>query len=1279
MDGSLNNTADQTKKTCPCNQNGKYSYVDGVFGKAVRLAQRKGYSDSFMLPNGSLGQQAGTLAMWIRQGEALGAMWGLGVLFAMHNGKNIWAFKWNEQQYKWALDLFGGGPHSRYALPNHNEWIHFAITWDRKRKFQRLYVNGKLLSYYSSMSFPEQGIVPEKRILLSCGIGHPKRYVDIDDLKLYSRALSSSEIQAMVEKAAPITVPLKDSSASLLAVSGARNSTATFESEALLNGEKPFKGSLKLETLDASDKTLWSKTVEISLSPSNKKTPLKWEVPMGETNSAAYLKATLTAWKAKPTWSVEITRIPRPKPTMEKKILLGSKIVDIDCASRPDRQNYLDNCDAKIVSTPIGKYRETPQKAFSFFSYRFNIQHLGEPHVIRLTYPDDKQRVFAVDINDGISGSPQGAGIQTGLRTRLTRKMMTQDVIFWPNTENCVATICNWGDAPDNRGSIIPFHSASAALARIEVFEVKNKRLPPMRLVKTQGDFQKRSVGIWVEDSSFSEYWGHSVENCHTLAGWATATRRLAEYMAYIGADIFQYPVVWYDGAIFQCPTLLKFGYCTERIAATPKGSFAALQASLANINAKFIPTFYLREQAALYFQTDSCDPKKYARIIPEHLWNERYRTDHPGGDDIYQYYWNGKTRKSPYRSTGLDLPFPGAGPVFNPIHPDVLKIERGMFRDWLDLYGDNPGFGGILLDLGLSWGGLPQADNFSFCRLYGGYGDYTVGLFEKETGTKVPGKPGDPSRFKKRFDFLTKGAVRKKWIDWRCRQIRDKVVMPLYRMLRKKRPDATLQIGIGSSLSVGPKIFAMDTPWDKAARECGIDINMYRKLPGVTIIRHGVTSQSVTKGYPRDNLDPCWPPSDGNGRILNNGVCAITSSYWEMFSHRGLLDPVRKKWPEVKANQMPVRTIIDAREGILAHAAYALMKKDLGELYIGGMGWPATFGHEKIIRPFFRAFRSLPKVKFDDIPGLDDPVRGRQKNVKGATYAYLVNAEPYTIPVTLEFTSPPGEIVNLGSLERLEVKTPELKMDVPPYQMIALRFDAKSNVKKGTPLIPKHEIDAIFKQYEKIKSDLETITKLHPPEKSDKHYIWFEAENWSEWKSKEHFNNKSTPVRINKKNIEFISGNDDIGFGGDGEPTVYKLSSKKTGRYTLWARFTAPTTTKPTKWRAEINGQKAGECETPTGWSGLWTKVGEANLPKGALTMKWFHQHGQYSALVDCFLLTDDKAYTPKGPADYKTRKSKIARDLGIFPTEFKKRHMAKARALLTLIKGKYRLKKAK
>jgi len=1266
LDGSFKNLADPSRPALRyIRSKGTHLYVEGVRGKALRLISKRGICNSLALPEHALNNDSGTITMWIRNGVALGTGWGLSVIVAKH-----FVFKWSEHLYRWRLNMFGGGPHTAYSMPNRHEWLHFAIVWDRKRKFQRLYLDGRLTDYSCSMSLPENAPATPEPIALHLTVGHPDRYLDIDEFKVYDRALSSSEIKAMVEKASPVIVPLQNVPESYLSVFAPRGETKTFRSKVVLNGKKAFKGTLKLETLDAEDKRLWTKNVEFSLSPNHKETPLEWKVPIDcETNDIAYIKATLTGYETSPAWSVEITRVPETHPVanLNGDIQLGKRVVDINCAARPSSGTYLDNCGAKVVSTKIGKYRETPRKAASIFSYKFEIEKPGWPHILRVTYPDDKPRLCALDLNTGgrISQAPQGAGIQTGYMTRLTHTMKTQDVLFWPVTTHCLLTACNWGDLAINKGSVVPFYGETAALAKIEVFELEKQRLPSLGMIKQKGKFPRRDVGVWIEDSSLEHYWCRGVRgDKKTLLGWALGAQRFAEYMDYIGADMLQYPVVWYNGPLFQSPTLMRFGVASDRLENHPKGVFAAISSTFASRGMKFFPIFYFRELAAMLFQTSyPYNKMKFERTVTKAHWSERYRTRDPGGDEIFQYYWNGKFKTSPYGVSWA--PFLNVAPVFNPIHPKVLKIERGMFKDWIDAYANNPGFAGIHLDLGVSWGGLPQADSLSFGRIYGGYGDYTVGLFEKETGIKVPGEPGDPNKCGKRYKFLTSGGMRKKWIDWRCRQIRDKVVMPLFRMLRSKRRDLVLQIGLGASPDVGLIKTGTKISWNDAAKECGIDVDMYKNIPGITFVRHGTSFQNVTKCYPCDNLSESWP-LDNN---IHGGVCSITSSYWEMHRFGNLMKEARKKWPETQPSQGPVRTMVDAREGILALTAYTMMKKDVGEIYIGGMGYLATFGHENIVRPFFRAFRSLPKVKFDDIAGLEDPVRGRQKTVAGATYAYLVNAEPYAISVDLTFSAPPGDLVRLGTLERSVLKTTSLTLDVPPYQMVAMRFDENSKITSGAAHIPPKEIEAIVKWKNELKAKDTYPIMVHVPEKTGKHYIWFEAEDWNEWKSKKHSSGKGCRS-IDRKNIKFISGNDDIGMGGDGIPIVYKRSCPKPGRYTLWVRYTAPTLKKPTKWKAKIDGKIVGQCKTPVDWKNIWTKVGEGDVSGTRFTMEWFHQVGLYASPVDCFLLTDDPTYVPKGSADYEKRKRSTSLRYGELENLIKKGHLAKTRALLTVLK---------
>jgi hypothetical protein len=1265
FDGNIKNALNSPYN--PIAKRKKNNFCDGLKGKAVKLTYQDGFSREVFLPKGVFNADSGTISMWMQSSSYMDE-WGFSVLTALTNkGKkgilgidgctNIWKFNLsiNEKDHV----------KSKYFNLHYGEWVYLTCTWDKKKGFIRLYINGKLDNYYASMPNFSDAELFNHQIILTCGIGPKGKYIIVDEFKIYNRALSSSEVLKSYAKTSPIKIDLINMPESQATVSAPPGSSAIFAKDIKLTSDVPFKGQLNLETFDSNNKVIWSNKIDLDLSASHRTQRLKWQIPINEkTPHSIYIKASVLSGSVHLSWGTELAAVPSSVNYPTGLIRPGKKIVSIDCTKNTG-SNYLANCKTKVVKADCGTYRETPPDDLIYFCYRFNIEKPGKMHIIRFYYPDDKERMFSLEINDGSNTPPQGAGVQTGFKTPLTGKMMTQDVYFWPKTKNCIIRAMNWGKYGYHADGAIPFYSKSAALAKVEVFEADNPHLPPSKIPDTSAKTEKRTIGMWIEDSSFEKYWGRHSNTKTDMEEWLKASELLASYLQHIGVNNYIYPIVWYDGNLFRTPTLDKFNYIPIRSKEHPFGGFGALLKIFENHKIKMYPTYYMRQLAALYYQTNEEQflPKKFA---PE-LWEYRYKTAIPAGNDIFQYYKNGRIKINPYKNKGLKLELTGGiGPTFNPIHPAVMKISQGIVKDWLNLYRKSKGLGGIMLDLGASWGAFPQADSFSFNRLDSGYGDYTVSLFEKNTGIKVPCTPEDPQRFQKRYNFLTSGAMRKKWIKWRCMQIRDKVVMPIYKLLKKARPDLKLMLVVGSHPKVGNSLTKAEITWKEAAEQCGIDTELYKNIPDLTFIRHGINSQDVTKIYPTDNIDSYWPAPPG---IKDGGVCALTSGYWEIFKHKDLMDPVKKRWPEVKANTLPIRTLVDARAGVLAYTAYALMKRDLMEIEVGGMGLPGTLGHEKYVIPFFRAFRTLPRVVFDDIKGLEDPVRGRQKIVDGHTYLYLVNAEPYTVAVKLALSSSPGKIIDLAKIKASKISSRSIKLKMPPYSLRAFKFANSAVATGGTTIVPPAEITKLknkFMKYEKL-----FIGKsLNPPEKSEKNYIWFEAEKWDKWDTKERFSSRKGARRKEFTHIKDISGGNDIAFAGDQVPTVYNITVPQTGQYTFWVRFTSTSKKQVSKWKIEANNRQIAICKTPVGKVSKCVKAGSAELQKGSLTVNFTHISKNYSYPVDCFLITDDENYLPKGLADHHEKERTLKKIMTYIKKAQKNHNTAKMRTYTALLR---------
>lgn len=87
-----------------------------------------------------------------------------------------------------------------------------------------------------------------------------------------------------------------------------------------------------------------------------------------------------------------------------------------------------------------------------------------------------------------------------------------------------------------------------------------------------------------------------------------------------------------------------------------------------------------------------------------------------------------------------------------------------------------------------------------------------------------------------------------------------------------------------------------------------------------------------------------------------------------------------------------------------LENHVFALNNLDALTITKGGF-LVGTFGIEDKLARFAKAFRALPAVKFDDVAGLADPVRVRQKVVDGANYVYVLNRLPYPVEAALAFS----------------------------------------------------------------------------------------------------------------------------------------------------------------------------------------------------------------------------------------------------------------------------------
>ena len=306
----------------------------------------------------------------------------------------------------------------------------------------------------------------------------------------------------------------------------------------------------------------------------------------------------------------------------------------------------------------------------------------------------------------------------------------------------------------------------------------------------------------------------------------------------------------------------------------------------------------------------------------------------------------------------------PGAGLRAGPdLQLRRIRVQErilAVVEEIADRYGGSPAFRGLSLNMWVTcilW----------FHSLDNGYDDYTVGLFERETGTRVPVDAKAPDRFSKRHAYLTTTA-RAEWIEWRCRKVH-RLLTAIRDVLRRRRPDLRLGISCwpwyvrtndrppGEAQQMGR---CPDT--QELLRAGGLDLKLFLEEPNVDL------ELQFTPQHDRVWDKPQQDPAVATYRdfdFLDDATYAIFrrggrtgvwmyNGYFETFE---VQKPLPGWWFGPEMLNHP--GLLPTGKHFMEHYAQALAATDVKCLTRGGVGM-STIGHDADVRDFARAFRRL-------------------------------------------------------------------------------------------------------------------------------------------------------------------------------------------------------------------------------------------------------------------------------------------------------------------------------
>lgn len=590
---------------------------------------------------------------------------------------------------------------------------------------------------------------------------------------------------------------------------------------------------------------------------------------------------------------------------------------------------------------------------------RFQTDICAPLYVFEVDYPDDAVRTM--DVVAQFARPPKGVFVCSHV---LESGIMSGGPEFTQSNRIRTQRYIYWAEQPETALIFRACRGSKLAVAEVRLYRVADGALPEARIDLPADPADRRHFGLFYEDPSIDTEFAVN----QVLPGQLQDhLNRLVAYMKYFGQDLLVYPAAFYNGLI--CDKYMPRGhtahflkeYCrrfdAEGLGMVPTINLHNLPSDTLHVTRKSISDGTLHETACC-IQAD------------------------------------GKPNS---------IGWHGTPPRFNIAHPDTQAYIRkilGQIADEGKEFGSFKGVGLHLVAITPLWWGDVEA----------GYNDYNIDSFEKATGIHVPRHPSDPLRGRLYADWLRANAY-DEWVAWRC-----DVVTDFYRQLdadlKARRKDLRLWIAAKPNVKLfgkGLREWQKQEAVTRLLREGGIDAKkLSAAIPDVifgNMARYGMQRDELPtfKGSQeaRDYVRDILMKPEYYSEMFRGSVPMMTlwDTYFESPIGRAKgVNCLSGDWLEEK--RWRVAVINPIGRNALRDYALALRFGDVLHFNKGGF-LIGTYGTEEFVTPWMQAFRSLPAVRFDDLPSPALNVVFRGRIYKDWCYRYLCNTTPD--PVTVE------------------------------------------------------------------------------------------------------------------------------------------------------------------------------------------------------------------------------------------------------------------------------------
>lgn len=685
--------------------------------------------------------------------------------------------------------------------------------------------------------------------------------------------------------------------------------------------------------------------------------------------------------------------------------------------------NFVHTVDEPLIVERNGlRYRVTRPVYTAQFSYKVEFEHPGDWYLMVLEYPDDAERWIGVSCNASSRNSRHkgradasskcGPGIWTGGKYPVTGDMLEMKWIYRPDP----------GPHAINVMSLMK--DTEAAVSRLRIYHVKGP-LPalntgdrPVAEQRRFGMLTERTApyrsGIYNLFSSFEvlpsgagrTHTNAVFETCIRLQTMQDAARHYAEYLRYAGQNLHVMGSWQYNDK----------NTCPQYITGDPRLHYNA------------------RQMLSRVLQANGI--QFYASVEFRNTWGMEQQ-ENP------EWFF------VPRDGTGGPIFVKGAGTGgYNFMHPHVEREMLRVARQLALAFTDMPHFLGInwTAYFGGSW--IPSYRVSSDDPLHFGYGDFTIGLFETETGIRIPVPADDPARYEKRYQYLTGPDMKARWQAWRAEKLAG-FFRKVRRTIKSIRPDLEVVAGCYTSADHIKEWQHQKVPLADYLGQWGWAPESFKDEKDLWLMpwlhanaRHFPAFRNAEYAMAwQGNKDPRFyePFASYDKRAL------MLCIGWHEVERIAANYPVRPGWPRPYQQTM----MAQQREEFAMEAyTQAMIGMDPQMIMFGFTDVSPYIGVENMQQRFSRVLRRLPMERFERVleTGFDTDLAMRALRESDRYLFYVAN--PGYWPVAGQITvDNAGAVRNLVTGDAVELRNSAMEVALPPFGLAAFYAGADAGI----------------------------------------------------------------------------------------------------------------------------------------------------------------------------------------------------------------------------------------